>query len=60
MHGTRPMGMAQALSFAKIPLIGTHHRGIDDAHNIAQLAMTVLPQLERDRNQLKNQPIEKA
>ncbi|MGB3533810.1 MAG: 3'-5' exonuclease [Microcoleaceae cyanobacterium] len=30
-------GMAQALKLANIPLVGTHHRGIDDARNIAQL-----------------------
>ena len=28
-------GMAQALALAGIELIGTHHRGIDDARNIA-------------------------
>ncbi len=30
-------GMAKALKMAEIPLVGTHHRGIDDAYNIAQL-----------------------
>lgn len=30
-------GMAQALKMANIPLEGTHHRGIDDARNIAKL-----------------------
>ncbi|MEO0533008.1 MAG: 3'-5' exonuclease [Cyanobacteria bacterium P01_A01_bin.123] len=30
-------GMAQALELAGIPLVGTHHRGIDDARNIAKL-----------------------
>lgn len=30
-------GMAQALNLAQIPLVGTHHRGIDDARNIAKL-----------------------
>ncbi len=33
----RPMGMKRALVLAKIPLDGTHHRGIDDARNIAKL-----------------------
>ncbi|MDY7013377.1 MAG: 3'-5' exonuclease [Cyanobacteriota bacterium] len=30
-------GMNQALELANIPLEGTHHRGIDDARNIAKL-----------------------
>jgi inhibitor of KinA sporulation pathway (predicted exonuclease) len=30
-------GMAAALSLAGLPLSGTHHRGIDDARNIAKL-----------------------
>jgi inhibitor of KinA sporulation pathway (predicted exonuclease) len=38
-HGTRRrFGMAGALRKMGIPLTGTHHRGIDDARNIAQLA----------------------
>ncbi|HSU65825.1 MAG TPA: 3'-5' exonuclease [Tepidisphaeraceae bacterium] len=36
-------GMQRALSHAGLPLIGTHHRGIDDARNIARLAALVLP-----------------
>lgn len=38
----RQMGMAGALSKAGLPLIGTHHRGIDDARNIAQLLRFLL------------------
>jgi len=34
----RPMGMGKALEEHKLPLIGTHHRGIDDARNISQIA----------------------
>jgi 3'-5' exoribonuclease 1 len=30
-------GMAQVLKLAKLPLNGMHHRGIDDARNIAKL-----------------------
>jgi inhibitor of KinA sporulation pathway (predicted exonuclease) len=45
----RRCGMARALRHAKIPLEGTHHRGIDDARNIARLAMLVLPKLEEER-----------
>lgn len=35
-------GMAKALNREKIPLEGTHHRGVDDAHNIAKLIRTCL------------------
>ncbi|MEO1443138.1 MAG: 3'-5' exonuclease [Chloroflexota bacterium] len=39
----KPCGMARALQLAGIPLEGTHHRGIDDARNIAKIARLVLP-----------------
>ncbi|MBW4621501.1 MAG: exonuclease domain-containing protein [Cyanosarcina radialis HA8281-LM2] len=35
-------GMAEALKLADIKLIGTHHRGIDDARNIARLMPYIL------------------
>ena len=35
--GVRPCGMAAALQRVGIPLEGRHHRGIDDARNIARL-----------------------
>jgi inhibitor of KinA sporulation pathway (predicted exonuclease) len=35
-------GMAQALKLTEIPLVGTHHRGIDDARNIAKLMPYIL------------------
>lgn len=35
-------GMAQALRLAEIELQGTHHRGIDDARNIARLMPFIL------------------
>lgn len=31
------MGMQKALDYLKLPLIGTHHRGVDDASNIASI-----------------------
>lgn len=34
---TRPMGMGPALAQAGLSLHGTHHRGIDDARNLARL-----------------------
>ncbi len=36
------LGMAEALQHANLPLKGTHHRGVDDAYNIAMLLKSVL------------------
>jgi inhibitor of KinA sporulation pathway (predicted exonuclease) len=44
--GVKACGMERALAHAGLPLEGTHHRGIDDARNIARLAALVLPALE--------------
>ena len=38
----RRYGMAQALNLAGVELVGTHHRGIDDARNISQLLPHIL------------------
>lgn len=38
----KPCSMKQALNLLQIPLEGRHHRGIDDAKNIAKIARTVL------------------
>ncbi len=38
----KPCGMEKALSLAKLPLEGTHHRGLDDARNIARITLTML------------------
>ena len=46
VFGVRSCGMAKALAHVRLPLLGTHHRGIDDARNISRLAELVLPQLE--------------
>lgn len=40
------MGMKGALEAMNIALEGIHHRGIDDARNIAKLAQAILPQVE--------------
>ena len=45
-RGVRPTGMKGALRREGIALEGTHHRGADDAQNIAKLAMRILPWLE--------------
>jgi len=39
---TREVGMAGALERLKLPLEGTHHRGGDDARNIARILATLL------------------
>lgn len=37
----RPCGMDKALKLLHIPLEGTHHRGIDDAKNIAKIYIDI-------------------
>lgn len=44
---TRPCGMKQALEMLHMPLIGTHHRAIDDARNISKIAKIILPSSSR-------------
>lgn len=39
---SQPLGMGQALQRENIPLKGTHHRGIDDARNIAEIFIKYL------------------
>lgn len=41
-----PCGMGKALSILGLPLEGTHHRGIDDAKNIAKIFKTVFDDLK--------------
>lgn len=43
----RRCGMAAALKQQKLTQSGTHHRGIDDARNIARLANIILPKWEQ-------------
>ncbi len=38
-------GMSTALELLNLSLEGTHHRGIDDARNIARIAQVILPKL---------------
>ena len=40
---TRKMGLTTALDAVGLPLVGTHHRGIDDARNIARLIPFIYP-----------------
>ena len=46
----RQCGMKRALQIMKIPLEGQHHRGIDDARNIAKLAQIILPDYQSQMN----------
>jgi inhibitor of KinA sporulation pathway (predicted exonuclease) len=48
LYAVRPTGMKGALAIAGLPLTGTHHRGIDDARNIAALAQVILPQMHAE------------
>ncbi len=47
VRNIRPCGMKRALNILGIELLGTHHRGIDDARNIAKIfqsiASTIIP-----------------
>ncbi len=42
---TRKMGLRQALDSVGLPFLGTHHRGLDDARNIASLLPIIYPDL---------------
>lgn len=44
----KPLGMALALARVQLPLTGTHHRGDDDAYNIARIAAVILQQRGRE------------
>ncbi len=54
--GFKVSGMKRALERAKLPMEGTHHRGIDDARNIARLAGLFLPQWEANQDQEVGSP----
>ena len=41
----KELGMAEALEIAKLELKGIHHRGIDDAINIAELFIDIIKRL---------------
>ena len=45
-HLKKPVGMPTALKKEGLPLEGTHHRGIDDARNIAKIFRTQLEKWE--------------
>ena len=39
---TKDIGMVKALKLLGIPLVGTHHRGIDDSRNVAKILSKIL------------------
>jgi 3'-5' exoribonuclease 1 len=45
LQKSRPCGYMQAMQTLHIPAEGVHHRGIDDARNIAKIAQWLLPHL---------------
>lgn len=47
LFNIRRCGMAAALKQQKLTQTGTHHRGLDDARNIARLANIILPKWEQ-------------
>ena len=40
--GAKPCGMDTALNILKMPLLGRHHNGADDAYNIAQITLELI------------------
>jgi inhibitor of KinA sporulation pathway (predicted exonuclease) len=49
-RGVRRCGLATALDHLGLRLEGSHHRGIDDARNIARIAQLVLDPAGSDRS----------
>lgn len=47
-HNGNRMGMARALKKAELELVGTHHRGDDDAWNIARLMQYLIHTYDMD------------
>ena len=46
IKGIKPCGMEKALDLLSLPLIGTHHRGIADARNIAKIFVQTFSSLK--------------
>lgn len=53
----QPCGMERALALMKMPLEGTHHRGIDDARNIARLTILMLPWIVSTQSILQTESV---
>ncbi len=51
LHTRKRFGMAAALRKLGLPLVGTHHRGIDDARNIARILPYAIGAWARARTQ---------
>lgn len=54
-RNVNPCGMERALQLVNLPLEGIHHRGLDDARNIARLALLMLPWLLESQQILKQE-----
>jgi 3'-5' exoribonuclease 1 len=54
-RGVPRCGMAEALAHLGLPLEGTHHRGIDDARNIARIARRLLPVVVQRRGSISSE-----
>ncbi len=39
---TEEIGIGKALALLGLELIGTHHRGVDDAYNVARILYTLI------------------
>jgi inhibitor of KinA sporulation pathway (predicted exonuclease) len=50
------MGMSRALTLLNIPLMGNHHRGIDDAKNIAQIFKKMVQEMNYETKESKPNP----
>jgi len=48
IKNVRPCGMGKALNMLKLPLEGTHHRGIDDTRNISKIFKVCFGQWDLD------------
>jgi inhibitor of KinA sporulation pathway (predicted exonuclease) len=45
LQKSKPLSLKAALEHLGLPLIGAHHRGLDDARSTAQIALRILPDL---------------
>lgn len=56
LYERKPCSMKKALNILDLELDGIHHRGIDDARNIAKIARIILPEYYRQREKRRRKP----
>ncbi|MGM0484920.1 MAG: exonuclease domain-containing protein [Candidatus Krumholzibacteriota bacterium] len=56
LYERKPCSMKKALNILGLELEGIHHRGIDDARNIAKIARIILPEYYRQRKKRRRKP----